>query len=269
MGAKMPENGRRMRMDIFTSLGARDYTALRYAARFGAAAMILLLVCGCASMQAEKAPKSPLAPPTLMSSPQPLPPAGSPPASLAPTGSLWNSGDNSLFSDIKAHRVGDLVTITVSENSSGTNAATTTANKASTSQGSIGFAGVGVGAAGIASPKGSFSFGPYNTSFNKTFKGDGSTSRTDTVSAYMTATVVAVLPNANLVIRGSRWTKVNDELQQIVLEGVVRPVDITNNNTVLSQDVAEAKIFMLGKGPVSQHQKPGWLEQVWDVISPF
>ena len=233
-----------------------------------AVAMLLLLVSGCATLGSQKAPPS-IPPRTLLSSPTPIPPAGSPPASLAPTGSLWNTGDNSLFADIKAYRVGDLVTITVSENSSGTNTATTSADKASTSQGSIAFSGIGIGASGVANPKGAFSFGPYNTSFSKTFKGDGSTSRTDTVTAYMTATVVGVLPNGNLVIRGSRWTKVNDELQQIVLEGVVRPVDISNSNTVLSQDVAEAKIYMLGKGPVSQHQKPGWLEQVWNAVSPF
>ena len=259
----MSENLKRKRMNH--GLG---FDRLRALSALAAAALLLLLVSGCATTGSQKAPQS--SPPrTLMSSPTPAPPAGAPPASLAPTGSLWSTGDGSLFADIKAHRVGDLVTITVSENSSGTNSATTTADKASTSQGSIAFSGVGVGASGVASPKGAFSFGPYNTSFNKTFKGDGSTSRTDTVTAYMTATVVGVLPNGNLVIRGSRWTKVNDELQQIVLEGVVRPVDISNNNTVLSQEVAEAKIYMLGKGPVSQHQKPGWLEQVWDAVSPF
>ena len=129
--------------------------------------------------------------------------------------------------------------------------------------------GLGLGAAGVKAPTGAVSFGPYNTSFNRTFTGTGSTSQAGSVTAYMTATVVSVLPNGNLVIRGTRWTKVNDELQQIVLEGVVRPVDISNTNTVLSQDVAEAKIFMLGKGPVAQYQKPGWLEQIWNVISPF
>ena len=82
------------------------------------------------------------------------------------------------------------------------------------------------------------------------------------MTAYMTATVIDVLPSGNLLIRGSRWTKVNDELQQIVLEGVVRPVDISTNNTVLSQNVAEAKIYLLGKGPVTQYQKPGWLGQI-------
>lgn len=243
--------------------------ALQGLFRQAGAAMLVVLMSGCAGMEAQKPATPAYAPPTIMSNPTPLPAAGAPPASLEPTGSLYRQGGESLFSDIKAHRIGDLVTITVSENSSGSNTAATTTDRTSTSQGSIGFSGVGIGAAGIANPKGAFSFGPYNTSFARTYKGDGSTSRTDTVSAYMTATVVAVQPNGNLVIRGTRWTKVNDELQQIVLEGVVRPVDISDSNTVLSQDVADAKIFMLGKGPVSHYQKPGWLEQIWDVISPF
>ncbi|MGC9195542.1 MAG: flagellar basal body L-ring protein FlgH [Syntrophobacteraceae bacterium] len=234
-----------------------------------AAVSLLLFVSGCGALGAKKASEPGFAPPAIMSSPQPIPAAGAPPVSLDPTGSLWNSGGGSLYADLKAHKVGDLVTITVSENSSGTDTGATTTSKASTSQGSIAFSGLGIGASGVANPSGAFSFGPYNTSFTRTFKGSGSTSQTNTVTAYMTATVIGVLPNGNLVIRGTRWTKVNDQLQQIVLEGVIRPVDISDSNTILSQDVAEAKIFMLGKGPVNQYQKPGWLEQIWNVISPF
>jgi flagellar L-ring protein precursor FlgH len=85
----------------------------------------------------------------------------------------------------------------------------------------------------------------------------------------VTATVVDVSPGGNLVIRGTRWTQVNNEMQQIVLEGVVRPTDVTRNNTVLSQNVGEAKIFFVGKGPLTQHQKPGWALQLFDLISPF
>ncbi len=266
----MAEDSKRKRTDLSSTFHRTGFDPLRVLLRPAAAsAMLLLLVSGCASTKAEKMPKPSYSPPTLMSSPQPVPPAGAPPASLAPSGSLWGAGDHSLFADVKACRVGDLVTITVSENSTGSNTATTTGNRATTSQGSITFAGVGVGATGVANPKGALAFGPYNTSFSRGITGTGTTSRTDTVTAYMTATVVTVLPSGNLVIRGTRWNKVNDELQQIVLEGVVRPVDISNSNTVLSQDVAEAKIYMLGKGPVSQFQKPGWLEQIWDVISPF
>ena len=149
--------------------------------------------------------------------------------------------------------------------------ATTQTSRAQNFQGSLTFAGVGTGSGGggINSPKGAFSFGPYNGAFSRSFNGSGATSSTDTVTAYMTATVVDVLPNGNLVIRGSRWTKVFDSLQQTVLEGVVRPEDISRNNTVLSQNVAEAKIFLVGKGPVAQNQRPGWLGRIWDIISPF
>jgi flagellar L-ring protein precursor FlgH len=201
--------------------------------------------------------------------PAPYPEAGPRPESMAPTGSLWAPTSGSLFADLKAAKVGDVVTITITEESSGSKAATTSASKDKTFSGQFTFSGAGLGASGVANPKGAMSFGPYSGQFTHGFKGDGSTTKTDSMTASMTATVGAVLPNGNLLVRGSRWTKVNDEMQQLVLEGVVRPVDINRNNTVSSQNVAEAKIFLLGKGPVTQHQKPGWLGQVLDFLSPF
>jgi flagellar L-ring protein FlgH len=109
----------------------------------------------------------------------------------------------------------------------------------------------------------------YKGKFDSNFNGSGVTSKSDSMSAYMTATVVEVLPNDNLVIRGSRWTKVNDELQQIVLEGVIRPMDVSRNNEVLSQKISDAKIFFVGKGPVSDKTQPGWFGKLFDVINPF
>ncbi len=231
------------------------------------AVLLTIILTGCASAK-QKDPAISFTPPKQMSNsvPLPLPEPGPQPASLAPTGSLWNNGSGSLFADLKATRVGDVITITVSEQSQASKAATTTATRNKTFAGQFNFAGAGLG---TNTTQGAVNFGPYSGNFNNSFKGDGSTSQTDAMTAYMTATVVDVLPNGNLLIRGSRWTKVNDELQQIVLEGVVRPADINRNNTVLSQNVAEAKIFLLGKGPVAQHQKPGWLGQVLDFISPF
>ncbi|MCE5244226.1 MAG: flagellar basal body L-ring protein FlgH [Syntrophobacteraceae bacterium] len=200
----------------------------------------------------------------------PLPQAGPPPVTSAPTGSLWGQSSNgSLFQDLRARKVGDVVTITVSESAKASSAATTTTNKTKSLSGNFSFAGAGAGAAGVANPKGAAVFGPYSGEFASGFKGDASTSKADTMTAYMTATVVDVMPNGNLVIRGSRWTKVNNDMEQIVLEGIVRPTDINRNNSVLSQNIAEAKIFMVGKGPVTQYQKPGWLNQLIDAINPF
>jgi flagellar L-ring protein precursor FlgH len=234
-----------------------------------AAVVLVLILTGCAAMQTKKDPAASFTPPpkqVLAPKPIPMPEPGPAPASLAPTGSIWAPSNGSLYADVRAAKIGDILTITISENSTASKASTTTAERAKNFQGSLTFAGAG--SAGNAT-RGAFSFGPYNGAFSSNFKGDGTTTQNDSMTAYMTATVIDVLPNGNLLIRGSRWTKVNDELQQIVLEGVVRPVDISRNNTVLSQNVAEAKIFLLGKGPVAQNQKPGWLLQMLDFFSPF
>jgi flagellar L-ring protein precursor FlgH len=234
-------------------------------------AIFCLVVSGCAGTTKSQDKLGAFTPPKQIanSSAIPYPEAGPQPSSLTPTGSLWAPSAGSLYSDLRASKIGDLITITVSEESKGSKVATTSTSRAKTSGGQASFSGAGVGPSAASNQNAAFSFGPYSTSFNNNFKGDGKTEKTDSMTAYMTATVVDVLPNGNLLIRGSRWTKVNDEMQQMILEGVVRPTDISRNNSVSSQSVAEAKIFMVGKGPVTQHQKPGWLNQFVDLIFPF
>jgi flagellar L-ring protein precursor FlgH len=170
-----------------------------------------------------------------------------------------------MFEDLKAKRVGDTVTITVSEQSDASKEAKTTTGRAKDNSADISFAGLTAGSTNVL---GAMKTG-YTGKFDNNFKGTGVTTKTDKMTAYMSATVIDVLPNGNLLIRGSRWTKVNDELQQMVLEGVVRPVDISSRNEILSQRIADAKIFIVGKGPVSTQQKPGWLGQLFDIINPF
>lgn len=230
--------------------------------------MLCLGLSGCVTTGTSSQQAMPSAPPPPFALPQGQVPAVAAPAGReAPSGSLWSENSGSLYQDLKAKRVGDIVTIMVSEESKGTKQAATNTNKDKSLEGSLKFAGFSTN--GMSSPVGGFAFGPYQGSFKNDFTGKGTTIRTDSISAYMTATVVDVMPNGNLVIRGSRWTKVNDEMQQTILEGVVRPSDITRNNTVLSQNIADAKIFLVGKGPVSNQQKPGWLGQVIDAILPF
>ncbi len=233
--------------------------------------LLCLALSGCVTTGSDKTPQGASMPPKQIAGAVqvPYPEAGPPPASLAPNGSLWPQASGSLFADLKATRIGDLITITISEESKGSKAATTSTSREKNSSGQFSFSGAGVGPSASSNASAAASFGPYSGKFSNSFKGDGSTSKTDSMSAYMTATVVDVLPNGNLIVRGSRWTKVNDELQQIILEGMVRPADISRNNSVNSQSVAEAKIFLVGKGPVTQHQKPGWLNQFVDLINPF
>ena len=227
--------------------------------------LCLLVAVSCSTMPGKQMPPpgtlggtsaTPLAIPSA-SSPMAEPPGGS--------GSLWRDTSHSLMQDIKAWKVGDIVTITVSEKAQASKQSTVQTGKSKDFSGDLKFNGLTYAGANLleAAETG------YTGKFANNYKGTGTASRNDTMTTYMTATVVEVLPNGNLVIRGSRWTKVNEETQQIILEGMVRPNDINRNNQILSQNIADAKIFFVGKGTVSSTQKTGWLGQLFDYISPF
>jgi flagellar L-ring protein FlgH len=194
-----------------------------------------------------------------------LPAEGPYPDETLPTGSIWTPASVSMYQDLKARRVGDTLTITVSEKSDASKEASTKTGRYKDNSADFSFAGLAVGGQALWKDVKT----GYTGKFDNNFKGSGVTTKTDTMTAYMSATIIDVLPNGNLLIRGSRWTKVNEELQQIILEGIVRPVDINRNNEILSQRIADAKIFFVGKGPVSTQQRPGWLGQLFDIINPF
>jgi flagellar L-ring protein FlgH len=194
-----------------------------------------------------------------------LPSEGPRPDESLSTGSIWTPASTSMYQDLKAKRVGDVLTITVSENSDASKDATTKTGRYKDNSADVSFAGLTAGATTVL---GAAKTG-YSGKFDNNFKGSGTTTKTDKMTAYMSATVVDILPNGNLFIRGARWTKVNEELQQIILEGVVRPTDIDRYNQILSQKIGDAKIFFVGKGPVSTQQRPGWLGQLFDILNPF
>lgn len=232
----------------------------------------LLLAGGCATLSGHvESPPSPIAMTPQPTTPAPLlhdtaVPSINPLPPRAPSGSLWSANGGSLYQDIKARNVGDILTIVVSEESRASKSAQTGTQRSKNFSGSASFGGLTAGDQTLMGPA---TLGAYQGEFGMGFKGQGTTAKNDSMSAYMTATVVDILPNGNLFIRGSRWTKVNNEMQQIILEGVVRPNDVTRNNTILSQNIADAKIFFEGKGPLTQHQRPGWLLQLLDLVSPF
>jgi len=108
-----------------------------------------------------------------------------------------------------------------------------------------------------------------NANVKSTFDGSGSTSRQETLSATVSAKVIDVLTNGNLLIEGRRNVKVNNEDQIIIIDGTVRPADIGTDNTVNSIYIADAKISYTGKGIISDRQSPGWLMNIVDKVWPF
>jgi flagellar L-ring protein precursor FlgH len=108
-----------------------------------------------------------------------------------------------------------------------------------------------------------------NGKSSSAFKGAGSTSRTSSLVTNVSARVVDVLPNGYLVVEGAREVRLNNENQTISITGVVRPVDINQNNVVLSSAISQMSVKVQGKGLVSQPLNPGWLFKILNGILPF
>jgi flagellar L-ring protein precursor FlgH len=194
--------------------------------------------------------------------------------------SIWQAanGLSSLFQDTKARNVGDIVTVQISESSKAT-------NKANTKTGRDSSLSAGIDAAfGIEdwwqdyvlrrlpthAPKlNPFGAASVKGSMTSEFEGDGTTSRSGDLSAFITCRVTDVLPNGNLKIVGTREILVNHENQVIVLSGVIRPRDISDQNVIASRSISDAKIAYSGSGVIDDRQRPGWMANFLNTVWPF
>jgi flagellar L-ring protein precursor FlgH len=184
--------------------------------------------------------------------------------------SLWHD-TASLYEDVKARRLNDLVTIRVIENISGSGKADTNTGRESTLDAGVdnlfgaplnfnfeNFWGHG------------YAFSPTaKGSMKDDFKGTGETTREGKLIGTITAKVVEVMPNGNLVLESRKEITINNEKQFLVLKGMIRPDDVASDNTVLSSKVADAQVYFVGKGVVHDKQSPGWLVRILDKVWPF
>lgn len=189
---------------------------------------------------------------------------------LPPTGSIWpgDNAKNSLFTDNKARHVDDIITIVIDESSSGSNSAdTTTSRDTSTTAGITSLLGGAKKVMEQNTRLGS-SIGLGGTSSNS-LEGKGETTRDGQLEAKITAKVVKVLSNGNLAIEGKRGLAINAEDQYIIISGIIRPEDITSDNVISSQYIADAKIIYTGNGVINDKMRPGWLTRIVDWAWPF
>lgn len=195
---------------------------------------------------------------------------GAPPAAeKAPPGSLWmNLPPRTQLLDQNARQVGDLITVQIEEEALAEVLADTETRRESSTGGSIGsLFGVTTGVT-EANPNLGGEIG-LSVNGNAEFRGDGKTRRSGTVSGVITCRVVQVESNGNLVIWGWKELRTNREPQHLVLTGVVRPRDITADNTVPSVRLADMNLEFTGSGVVSDKQGPGVLHRVVDRTWPF
>ena len=175
---------------------------------------------------------------------------------VASTAFAQNMRDNasySLFSDNKANRVGDAITIIVAEASQASNDAQTSAGRSSdisvAASGSVGNSNVPGVDLGLKT--------------GNDFSGSGSTKTTGMIKTKISATIDSVLANGNLLIKGSRKISINGEEQIIHVKGVVRLSDIMPDNSVMSYNISEAEITLEGNGLIDSSQHPGLLTKLF------
>lgn len=165
---------------------------------------------------------------------------------------------SSIYSDVKARRVGDIITVTLQENTN----ATKRAGSANSRESDASIKPmVGLGGENIRIGNQSIQMGIGSSS---DFAGNASANQSNSLTGSISVTVIQVLPNNNLVVRGEKWLTLNNGDEYIRLTGIVRPADISPVNEIASNKVANARIQYSGTGTFSEAQQQGWLTRFFN-----
>lgn len=175
---------------------------------------------------------------------------------VVPTGSLFRTNYvNNIYSDAKAHRVGDIISVILSESTQANKNANTELTK-ETNHSLEPILGLNGAVATFGGRSLQFEFDQENE-----FAGDASSNQSNSLDGNISVHVLRVLPNGNLMIRGEKWMTLNNGNEYIRLTGMIRAQDIGADNTVLSSRVANARIQYSGTGEFADVQEQGWISK--------
>jgi flagellar L-ring protein precursor FlgH len=208
-------------------------------------------------------------PSALVAAEQPVISAHEAPAVHSASNSLWRTGARTFFSDQRATKVGDILTvlITIDDKANITND-TTRERKTTNNMGVAHFLGL-ESSLGRILPK---AFDPANaiqTNADSQLTGTGQIQRQDKINLTIAAEVTKVLPNGYLVISGRQQVKTNNDLRELIVSGIVRPEDITSSNTINHTQIAEARIAYGGRGDMTRTNSAPWGQGLIETFSPF
>jgi flagellar L-ring protein precursor FlgH len=197
--------------------------------------------------------------PVNMPMPEPMPAAYNP-------NSLWRNGSRAFFKDQRAHQVGDILTIKVNITDKA-NFDNETKRSRDTKEDS----GIDnlFGLKKVPLTKTPIPGRLLTADSTTSTDGKGSVNRSEALKTNVAAVVTQLLPNGNLVIEGKQEVRVNFELRELIVAGIVRPEDIQADNTLDSTKIAQARIAYGGRGQITDVQQPRWGQQISDVILPF
>ncbi|MFB9265766.1 flagellar basal body L-ring protein FlgH [Bradyrhizobium erythrophlei] len=186
-------------------------------------------------------------------------------ASYSPN-SLWRNGSRAFFKDQRAARVGDIMTVTV--NFTDKAAIANETQRSRTNKEDSGITNF-IGAQTITQANKILPGRILTADSTASSDGKGSVNRQEALQTNVAAVVTQVLPNGNLVVEGKQEIRVNFEIRELIVAGIVRPEDIQSDNTIDSSKIAQARIAYGGRGQITDVQQPRYGQQVMDVLLPF
>jgi flagellar L-ring protein precursor FlgH len=201
--------------------------------------------------------------------PQPYPVGAAQESQPAQSASLFRTGAGSFFRDQRATSVGDILTIRINIQDRASVDNTTSRTREGGESGGI------AGLFGLQNTLAKVLPGPVDTgklvgvNSKSSNTGAGNTTRSESISMTMAGTVTQVLPNGNLVIRGRQEVRVNFELRELVISGIIRPEDIARDNSIQHSQIAEARVSYGGRGQLTDAQQARWGQQIYDALFPF
>lgn len=213
---------------------------------------------------------SPIVNPVQVSEYRPISlPMPMPQQEIHESNSLWRNGAQGFFRDQRAASVGDILTVSIAIDDTAVVNNQTKRTRDNNEDASItNFFGLENSIVGVVPS----SFDPTNLidiDSDSLSDSVGALSRDETINLKIAAIVTQVLPNGNLVIHGTQEVRVNFEIRELSIDGVIRPEDISATNTVTHDQIAEARIVYGGKGTLSDIQRPRYGQEIFDIIYPF
>jgi flagellar L-ring protein precursor FlgH len=236
-----------------------------------AAGLACALLAGCAGGFSTAEPElSPITnPATALSDRRVSMPLPAPRAEPSGPNSLWRTGARSFFGDQRASEIGDLLTVNIDiSDSAQVNNSTQRSRTASEEAGVQAFLGLDGALSGVL--PGEPSLDPaISFDSSSAANGSGAVNRAETISLVVAAVITDILPNGNLVLAGSQEVRVNNEIRELFVTGVIRPQDISADNRIDHTQIAEARISYGGRGDISQAQRSRYGTRAFDRAAPF
>ena len=186
---------------------------------------------------------------------------------VAAQGQFWNDQAGSLVADIRAHNIGDVLTVIVQETKNTSKNTSKAASKTSGVNAGIEAFLYSPAASGMLTKKGQLPSMKLNGA--SSFESDGNVSNSERINTRLSVRIIDILSSDQFLVEGSQKTSFGGEAQDVVMRGIVRRADISPQNTVFSWNLADVTMKISSEGDLKEATKKGWFTKIWDKVNPF